>query len=283
MKLHEKLYQLRKQKSLTQAEVAEILDVSRQSVSNWESGTIEPSMKRLKMLSQLYEVSLDYLVREEEEPNTDEIEQRDFLSQSQGEEPVDKIEGGANGVHNLHSGFYGRSVKVGVDAVKQKRMVCFVLLAVVIVLCVGAVMGLIWWSNQPSRQFYYWEEELSMEPEFTGISLTITSATRNKDGSGSLAYTLENSSKEVKYWGPNKPWIDYADDDGWHTVYPKEEVETFEVKQANSLDANVSKNFVEAFPANVLKLPGEYRFCVDGAGSVRFVVLDNGTIVVSDS
>ena len=84
MKLHEKLYQLRKQKSLTQAEVAEILDVSRQSVSNWESGTIEPSMKRLKMLSQLYEVSLDYLVREEEEPNTDEIEQRDFLSQSQG-------------------------------------------------------------------------------------------------------------------------------------------------------------------------------------------------------
>ena len=62
-----------------------------------------------------------------------------------------------------------------------------------------------------------------------------------------------------------------------------EEVETFEVKQANSLDANVSKNFVEAFPANVLKLPGEYRFCVDGAGSVRFVVLDNGTIVVSDS
>lgn len=36
MKLHEKLYHLRKKKGLTQAELAEQLEVSRQSVSNWE-------------------------------------------------------------------------------------------------------------------------------------------------------------------------------------------------------------------------------------------------------
>lgn len=64
MKLHEKLYQLRKEKGLTQAELAERLEVSRQSVSNWEVGTTTPSTKRLKDISQLYDVPLDYLLNE---------------------------------------------------------------------------------------------------------------------------------------------------------------------------------------------------------------------------
>lgn len=65
MKLHEKLYQLRKEKGLTQAELAERLEVSRQSVSNWEVGTTTPSTKRLRDLSQLYDVPLDYLLNED--------------------------------------------------------------------------------------------------------------------------------------------------------------------------------------------------------------------------
>lgn len=64
MKLHEKLYQLRKEKGFTQAELAERLEVSRQSVSNWEVGTTTPSTKRLRDLSQLYGVPLDYLLDE---------------------------------------------------------------------------------------------------------------------------------------------------------------------------------------------------------------------------
>lgn len=64
MKLHEKLYQLRKGKGFTQAELAEWLEVSRQSVSNWEVGTTTPSTKRLRDLSQLYDVPLDYLLSE---------------------------------------------------------------------------------------------------------------------------------------------------------------------------------------------------------------------------
>lgn len=66
MKLHEKLYQLRKEKGLTQAELAERLEVSRQSVSNWEVGTTTPSTKRLRDLSQLYDVPLDYLLNNED-------------------------------------------------------------------------------------------------------------------------------------------------------------------------------------------------------------------------
>ena len=44
--------------------MAERLEVSRQSVSNWEVGTTTPSTKRLRDLSQLYGVPLDYLLDE---------------------------------------------------------------------------------------------------------------------------------------------------------------------------------------------------------------------------
>lgn len=47
MKLYEKLYQLRKKKGITQAELSEELNVSRQSISNWEVGTVTPTIKRL--------------------------------------------------------------------------------------------------------------------------------------------------------------------------------------------------------------------------------------------
>lgn len=62
MELKEKLAALRKEKGLTQSAVAEKLDVSRQAVSRWESGTVLPSTDNLKCLSVLYEVPVDYLL-----------------------------------------------------------------------------------------------------------------------------------------------------------------------------------------------------------------------------
>ena len=67
MKNEEKLHTLRKQKGITQAELAEIMDVSRQAVSRWESGVVTPSIENLKRLSSLYGVPLDYLLNEETE------------------------------------------------------------------------------------------------------------------------------------------------------------------------------------------------------------------------
>ena len=62
MELHEKLYNLRKKNGYTQAELAEMLGVSRQSVSNWELGSIRPSTSRLKKLSELYSVPVESLL-----------------------------------------------------------------------------------------------------------------------------------------------------------------------------------------------------------------------------
>ena len=67
MELNEKLIQLRKKKGITQAELAEDMQVSRQAVSKWESGGSIPSIENLRSLSELYSVHVDYLLKEEDE------------------------------------------------------------------------------------------------------------------------------------------------------------------------------------------------------------------------
>ena len=68
MPLHEKILQLRTQLGLSQMEIAEQLGVSRQSVSKWETGQSVPDLDKLIKLSDLFGVSVDELVREEERP-----------------------------------------------------------------------------------------------------------------------------------------------------------------------------------------------------------------------
>jgi transcriptional regulator with XRE-family HTH domain len=62
MSLGEKLLDLRKKAGLSQEEVADKLGVSRQTVSKWETDQTIPELIRAKLLSQLYNVSYDYLI-----------------------------------------------------------------------------------------------------------------------------------------------------------------------------------------------------------------------------
>ena len=66
MEFHEKLQQLRKQKGLTQEELAEILFVSRTAVSKWESGRGYPNIDSLKAIAKFYAVTVDRLLSGEE-------------------------------------------------------------------------------------------------------------------------------------------------------------------------------------------------------------------------
>ena len=61
--LAEKIQQLRKQIGLSQEELAEKLNVSRQAVSKWESGACVPEVEKLIELSRLFGVSLDELLQ----------------------------------------------------------------------------------------------------------------------------------------------------------------------------------------------------------------------------
>lgn len=67
MTLDKKLARLRKKAGLSQAEVSEELDVSRQAVTKWETGLSRPSTENLQSLSKLYNVSLEYLLDESED------------------------------------------------------------------------------------------------------------------------------------------------------------------------------------------------------------------------
>ena len=62
MEFNEKLQELRKNKGLTQEELAEILYVSRTAVSKWESGRGYPNIESLKEISKFFEVSIDALL-----------------------------------------------------------------------------------------------------------------------------------------------------------------------------------------------------------------------------
>ena len=61
MTLGENLQRLRKEKGLSQEDVARALFVSRQTISKWETDKAEPGVDNLKALADLYEVTLDQL------------------------------------------------------------------------------------------------------------------------------------------------------------------------------------------------------------------------------
>ena len=62
MELKEKLAELRSRRGLSQQDVAEALDVSRQAVSRWETGAAVPGRDSLLALSRLFGVSVEELV-----------------------------------------------------------------------------------------------------------------------------------------------------------------------------------------------------------------------------
>lgn len=71
MILAEKVASLRKKKGWSQEELAEKLGISRQSVSKWESGASIPDIDKIILLSRLFQVSTDYLLKDELEENED--------------------------------------------------------------------------------------------------------------------------------------------------------------------------------------------------------------------
>lgn len=67
MDIGNKLQKARTNANLTQDQVAEALAVSRQTISNWENERTYPDIRSVVTLSDLYNVSLDYLLKDKEE------------------------------------------------------------------------------------------------------------------------------------------------------------------------------------------------------------------------
>lgn len=62
--LSQKLYSLRKEKGLSQEQLAEELGVSRQAISKWENGSSLPETEKINLISEFFGVSTDYLLKD---------------------------------------------------------------------------------------------------------------------------------------------------------------------------------------------------------------------------
>lgn len=71
MKLSEKILHCRKKLGCSQEALAEKLGVSRQAVSKWETGESEPEIGKLRRMAEIFHVSVDWLLSEEE-PQTEQ-------------------------------------------------------------------------------------------------------------------------------------------------------------------------------------------------------------------
>ena len=80
MNFGEKITHLRKENNMTQEQLSEILGVSRQSISRWESGIAFPETEKLLQLSKLFNCTLDYLFKDDvSDKNANTVETKETI------------------------------------------------------------------------------------------------------------------------------------------------------------------------------------------------------------
>lgn len=84
MKFEEKLMLLRKKSLLSQEQLAEKLDVTRQTVSKWELGQSKPDVDKLTAMSKLFNVSIDVLTNDEESLDNEGSVKKEVKNQKGG-------------------------------------------------------------------------------------------------------------------------------------------------------------------------------------------------------
>lgn len=87
MNFAEKIFTLRKSNDLTQEQMAEALNVSRQSVSKWETGQATPELEKIVAMSQLLGVTTDYLLKPSE---IDELSVKTEILEKQQQQLLDR-------------------------------------------------------------------------------------------------------------------------------------------------------------------------------------------------
>ena len=85
MTLGEKIYKLRTKRSMTQEQLAEKIGVSRQSVSKWETDSAIPDIEKLKLLAEIFEVSITELLGMECEEDTKRKDEKESIEHCQKE------------------------------------------------------------------------------------------------------------------------------------------------------------------------------------------------------
>lgn len=157
MSLGENLQFLRKKNNITQEQLAESLDVSRQSVSKWESDTTYPEMDKLLQLSQMFHYTIDDLMQKDVsriyiEGKTQYDKQRNLFSKMV-----------TLGVSLILFGVSIASFLDGIRSVNEEISGCVFLVFLIFAVAIFIVMGLQqsdFEKKYPKIDNFYSEEEL---------------------------------------------------------------------------------------------------------------------------
>ena len=92
MILADKIINLRKKNGWSQEELAEKMNVSRQSVSKWEGAQSVPDLNKILLLSQIFGVSTDYLLKDDIEEEGQKVQEEESYIEEKGEQiPIRKV------------------------------------------------------------------------------------------------------------------------------------------------------------------------------------------------
>lgn len=121
MEFNNKLYELRKQKGFSQEELANRLNVSRQTVSKWEVGDSTPDMEKLVAMSDLFGISLDELVLDKS-PEPAPVEQVPVKSELYSDAVSLSVQNACN-IHTvIRYNMSGRTIKQSISSTVGKTI-----------------------------------------------------------------------------------------------------------------------------------------------------------------
>ncbi|MGN9162046.1 helix-turn-helix domain-containing protein [Clostridium sulfidigenes] len=104
MNFKENLKKLRKEKNISQEQLAEKLNISRQAISKWESGKAYPDIDNLILLRDIFNVSLDELMVNEKTDKGKSINQEEYVS-SDNKDSYDEEDEDEDSVNLMLGGF----------------------------------------------------------------------------------------------------------------------------------------------------------------------------------
>lgn len=104
MNFKENLKKLRKEKNISQEQLAEKLNISRQAISKWKSGKAYPDMDNLILLRDIFNVSLDELIVNEKADKEKSINQEEYVS-SDNKDSYDEEDEDEDSVNLMLGGF----------------------------------------------------------------------------------------------------------------------------------------------------------------------------------
>lgn len=162
MNLGERIAKLRTEHHLSQGDLAEKLGVSRQSISKWETGSSIPDLYKLVALSELFVVTLDSLVREEEPKEATDFKSL-IAQQSDEKYPTRKIAGWILMGIGLLSMIIGLALNLIVAVLGSYLLLCGIICHT-IKKHPGLVIG--WGTFLPCAYFLPWFTSANMKMVF---------------------------------------------------------------------------------------------------------------------